>query len=138
MRSHWTEIGCVTRRFAEVWLALLFTVLLLVIVPIDATGQVGGAQTVRGQVLWGPNQPAVGVPVNLFRQDLGPSGFSYTDQAGMYYLYNIPPGDYTLQIWAHPGQIWAHPGAPAMTYSIVVLGTHPQRPFTDISPIMIR
>ncbi len=123
--------GCVVRRFAQVWLALLFTVLLLVIVPIDATGQVGDAQTVRGQVLWGPNQPAVGVPVNLFRPDLGPSGFSYTDQAGMYYLYNIPSGDYTLQIWAHPG-------APAMTYSIVVLGTHPKRPFTDISPIMIR
>lgn len=131
MRHHWTEVGSVARGFAKAWQALLFTVLLLVIGPIDATGQVGGAQTVRGQVLWGPNQPAVGVPVNLYRPDLGPSGFSYTDQTGMYYLYNIPPGDYTLQIFAHPR-------APAMTYRIVVLGTNPQRPYTDISPIVIR
>lgn len=131
MRRHWTEVGRAAPCFANAWPVLVFAALLLVIVPIHATGQVGGSQTVRGQVLWGPNQPAVGVPVNLYMPDLGDSGYSYTDWNGMYYLYNIPFGEYTLQVWDYPGR-------PPITYSIVVQPTTSRSPFTDIFPIVIR
>ena len=63
--------------------------------------------TVRGQLLWnGWNQFSVpqsyaapGVQVTLFSQAGGRSWPSVTGNDGMYYFYNIPLGDYYLEIW---------------------------------------
>jgi len=79
--------------------------------------------TVRGQLVL-PNQPAVGVPVNLYNVQLGYSGYSYSGPDGMYFLNNIPPGDYDLLVWVVPG----HPLAYRIRVTI---------PNTDIAPIQI-
>ncbi len=63
--------------------------------------------TVRGQLLWnGWNQigapqsyPAPGVQVTLFNQAVGRSWPAVTGNDGMYYFYNIPLGDYSLEVW---------------------------------------
>jgi hypothetical protein len=62
---------------------------------------------VRGQLLWtGWNQfgapqsyAAPGVQVTLFSQAVGRSWPAVTGNDGMYYFYNIPLGDYYLEVW---------------------------------------
>src|SRR5438093_10646967 len=53
----------------------------------------------------------MGVTVSVFSGTRGRSGFSYSGYDGMYYLYGIPPGPYTLELWVHPN-------APPLTYPI--------------------
>lgn len=87
------------------------------------------ASTVRGRLYRATPQgylPAVGIPVTVYRPDLGRSGASTSGADGMYYLFNIPPGYYTLEIWTYPN-------SPPMTFGIQVQNT----PFTDINPIQV-
>ena len=88
------------------------------------------AGTVRGRVDrrdgYGRVYPAVYVAVTLFQQGKGRSAPSYTGSDGMYYLYNVPPGTYNLEIWAYPNQ-------PPIVYTIYV----GDQPLTDIKPIQI-
>jgi hypothetical protein len=79
---------------------------------------------VRGR-LTRSDRPAVGIPVNVFNQQLGYSGYSYSGPDGMYFLYNIPPGEYDLLVWAIPGR--------PVAYRIRVLA-----PNTDIAPIRVQ
>jgi hypothetical protein len=51
---------------------------------------------------------------------------AYTGVDGMYYFYNVQPGDYILEIWG-PGN------KPIQGYSISVLN----QPYTDIKAIVI-
>jgi hypothetical protein len=99
------------------------------LLPALVLAAVVEASTVRGR-LDRQNQygryPAAGVPVSVYRPDLGQSAMSWTGEDGMYYLYNIPPGNYVLQIWVYPNN-------PPVTYNITVFN----QPYTDIPPILI-
>jgi len=108
-------------RFAA---ALVIAIALNSLVAAAAT-----AGTVRGQLLRvapnGYRYPAPGLAVTVFRQDMGRSGAAYTGYDGMYYLNNIPPGYYVLEIW-NGGRVIAW-------YTIVVYN----QPLTDIAPIVV-
>lgn len=87
------------------------------------------ASTVRGHLFRRSSRgdyPAQGIPVTVFRPNLGRSGFAYSGPDWMYYLNNIPPGNYTLQVWVYPNR-------PPLMFSIVVY----DRPFTDIAPTAV-
>lgn len=91
------------------------------------------AGTVRGRLVRQGNQyPAQGVPVTVFQKPSGPfpslgrSSFTYSGRDGMYYLYNIPPGYYTLELWVYPNR-------PPWIYNILVYNL----PYTDIGVIFI-
>ena len=83
------------------------------------------AATVRGRLENRNRYPAAYVAVTLYNQQMGRSSAAYTGADGMYYLYNVPPGDYYLEVWIYPGQ-------PPLTYSIRV-----NDPGTDIPPIQL-
>jgi len=88
------------------------------------------AGTVRGRLdrrdSYGRIYPAVYVQVTLFQQGKGRSAPAYTGTDGMYYLYNVPPGTYSLEIWAYPNR-------PPIVYTIYVSNQQ----LTDIAPIQV-
>jgi hypothetical protein len=71
--------------------------------------------TIRGQLLHAGQSPAAGVQVTLLSQSFGRSLPALTGNDGMYYFYNIPLGNYYLEVWtsnppqAYPVQIWSYP-----------------------------
>ena len=86
------------------------------------------AQTVRGRIeRWTPYgiYPATAMAVTLFSPDRGRSYPAYTDNQGFYYLQNIPPGNYVLEVWV--GQL-------PLTRPVSVLN----RPYNDVPPIQVR
>jgi Carboxypeptidase regulatory-like domain len=88
------------------------------------------ASTVRGRLERrdgdGRPYPAVYVSVTLNNDGRGRSAPAYTGPDGMYYLYNVPPGTYYLEIWAYRNQR-------PIVYTIYVN----DQPLTDIAPIQI-
>jgi hypothetical protein len=90
-----------------------------------------GAQgtTVRGRLYRrgprGEYYPAPSIGVRLTHSYHGASSMSYTDNQGMYYLTNVPPGDFVLEVWLSKDNV--------MRFTIRAL---PQ-PFTDIAPIQV-
>jgi hypothetical protein len=66
------------------------------------------AGTVRGRLDrrdgYGRIYPAVYVPITLYNERLGRSAPAYSGTDGMYYIYNVPPGTYYLEIWPYPYQ----------------------------------
>jgi hypothetical protein len=57
--------------------------------------------SVRGQLI--PNGfPAAGMAVRLFSAAYGPSAYTYSGGDGMYYLYNIPQGEYLVEVLGQP------------------------------------
>jgi len=83
------------------------------------------AAMVRGRLVHSNGYPAAGVAVTVFNQAVGRSSPAYAGPDGMYYLYNIPPGYYYLEVWIYPG------GAPVV-YQIQVF-----EPYTDLPVVMI-
>jgi hypothetical protein len=83
------------------------------------------AATVRGRLENRNRYPASYVAVTLYNDQVGRSATAYTGGDGMYYLYNVPPGDYLLEVWLYPNR-------PPLTYSIRV-----HDPGTDIPPILL-
>lgn len=60
------------------------------------------AATIRGRLDRATNfgvNPAIGIPVTVYSPSAGRSYPAYTDNYGFYYLYNIPPGNYNLEVW---------------------------------------
>jgi hypothetical protein len=88
------------------------------------------AGTVRGRLDrrdgYGRIYPAVYVPITLYNERLGRSAPAYSGTDGMYYIYNVPPGTYYLEIWPYPNQR-------PIVYTIYVSN----QPVTDIAPIQI-
>lgn len=87
------------------------------------------AQTVRGRLLrWTPygSYPASYVAVTLFSPRMGRSAPAYSTPEGFYFLYNVPPGQYVLEVWAYQ--------VPSTNHVVV----SPNQPLTDIAPITIR
>ena len=72
----------------------------------------------RGQV------PASGVQVTVYSTSLGRSKPAYSGADGMYYLYNIPGGRYTLEVWS---------GNPPLQVAVRVDG----QAYTDVAPILV-
>jgi hypothetical protein len=67
--------------------------------------------------------PAGGIAVTVYNAQLGRTSPSTTDGNGMYYLNNIPPGGYYLEVWV---------SNPPRVYPIQV-----GDPVTDIPPIPV-
>jgi Carboxypeptidase regulatory-like domain len=102
-------------------LSRILKVLAPVLLVFLVTGSANAA-TVRGRLVHSNGYPAAGVAVTVFSQGTGRSSPAYTGGDGMYYLNNVPPGYYYLEVWSYPG------GAPAV-YQIQVY-----EPYTDIPP----
>lgn len=87
--------------------------------------------TVRGRlyrVAYGRQYPVPYIAVTVINPAMGRSSPSYTDANGMYYLFNVPQGYYTLEVW------WSRdPRQAPFRYNIVVNNF----PYTDIAPIQI-
>ena len=100
---------------------------LCVIAPVISSAEM--ASTVRGRLVRRTPRgefPAQGIPVSLNRNG-GRSGYAYSGPDGMYYLYNIPPGSYSLEVWVYPNR-------PPLVFSINVN----EQGYTDISPIAVQ
>ena|SRR5215467_8532756 len=103
-------------------LTRVFAVLLFAAV-FSAVSQ---AAMVRGRLVHGANgYPTAGIAVTVYNPRLGRSSPSYTDGYGMYYIYNVPPGSYYLELWVYPS------GNP-IVYPIQV-----GDPYTDIPQIAV-
>ena len=88
---------------------------------------VGATSTVRGKLIRiGPQgtYPAGGIRVTVNSQYRGRSNPAYSGPDGMFYLYNIPPGQYVLEVWAT---------SPALFFTIQVR----EQPFSDVAPIRV-
>lgn len=81
------------------------------------------AATVRGRISRG-NYPAPYITVTLYSQQYGWSSPALTGFDGMYYLYNVPPGQYMLHLWFG--------GPQPLVYTITV-----QDPLTDLLPLSV-
>jgi hypothetical protein len=73
--------------------------------------------------------PAVGLEVTVFSLSNARrrSDSTYTDQAGMYYIHDIPPGAYNLEVWLSRDS-----GVLIATYRIEV-----SEPYTDVPPVQL-
>jgi hypothetical protein len=93
-------------------------------VLLVVVAQAAGAATVRGRLIHAGNSyPAAGLAVTVYNQGLGRSSPAYSGADGMYYLYNIPPGYYYLEVWI---------GAQPMVYQVQVI-----EPYVDIPQIIV-
>jgi len=89
-----------------------------------------GAATVRGQLNrrnGASVAPAGGICVTVVKAGGVRSARACTDDRGMYYLPNVSPGDYQLEIWTSQ-----KPGALPIRYPARVA-----EPYTDIPPITV-
>lgn len=104
--------------------------LLLLSLVVFVTTACAYAGTVRGRLErrdgHGRSYVAAHVPVTISNQQAGRSAVSYSGRDGMYYINNVPPGTYVLEIWASPGR-------EPIRYTIQV---HDQD-VTDIAPIVV-
>jgi hypothetical protein len=94
------------------------------------TIQAASAATVRGQLNRHSGTgaaPAAGICVTVYSEKGGRSARVCSNAQGMYYLANIIPGSYQLEIWTSPS-----PGASPIRYPITVA-----EPYTDIHPITL-
>lgn len=96
----------------------LFIILLVVAAAAHAQ-----AATLRGQLVWPDGQPANSVQVTLVAGG-STRGTVYTDAEGFFAMYNVPPGNYALQVKA---------GKQTQTFAITVT-----TPRTDLRPIRLR
>lgn len=103
---------------------LTFLISSLVVVYLLLSANSSYAAIVRGQLQRGA-YPVPYVTVTLYSQANGRSAPSLTALDGMYHLYNVPPGQYLLEIWIG--------GPKPIVYKISV-----HEPYTDISPIRIQ
>jgi hypothetical protein len=94
----------------------------LVALPANAEGSIVRGRLFR--VINGGSFRAPGIALTVFSPQMGRSSPAYSGPDGMYYLYNIPPGVYTLEVWV--------PNSP-MSYQIQVDG----QAYTDIAPIRV-
>lgn len=69
--------------------------------------QTNPTTTVRGQLLKNGQFPASGIQVTLNHPNYGRSSAATTGNDGMYYLYNVPYGDYYLEVWiSNPARVY--------------------------------
>lgn len=87
------------------------------------------AQTIRGRLMratpYGP-YPAAYVAVTVYAPHMGRSAPAYSSPEGFYFLYNVPPGQYVLEVWTSNIPVTAN------------LFVAHNRPWVDVAPITIR
>jgi hypothetical protein len=107
--------------------SLVSSVLLLLLLFVAQASAFAG--TVRGMLLRrggdGNQYAAPYVKVSLNNEERGRSALAYSGTDGMYYLYNVPAGNYLLEIWVSPTKV--------QRYKISVS----DQPYTDIARIEI-
>lgn len=105
--------------------------LVLAVLVFEMCAALAAAGTVRGQLFRvapnGARYPATGVPVTISSPSTGRSAPAYSGSDGMYYLFNIPPGGFNLEVW-----VWG-PSAQPLVFGMQVLN----QPVTDIAPIQV-
>jgi len=102
---------------------------LLFLLTLVSAELFAGASTVRGRLVRrGPSgdYPAAGVEVSLYAvsSKIGRSPKAYSGTDGMYYIPNVPPGQYRLELWVDKQPL---------TYDIAVRAEE----YTDIAPIPV-
>lgn len=85
-------------RMAVVLLAFLFIGI-----------QDASAATVRGRLVHSNGVSAAGFAVRVTNPQMGPSGFTYSGGDGFYYLNQIPPGSYVLEIFLSNANVLRYP-----------------------------
>lgn len=115
----------VAQRLARLALSVFVWFLFCVAVVSSAN-----AATVRGRLDrldgYGRHYPAPYITVTVSNQQTKRT--AHTDVQGMYYIPNVPPGKYTLEIWRS-----RDPKQRPMVFSIVVYN----RPYSDVAPIVV-
>jgi hypothetical protein len=100
-----------------------------------AVATLASAATVRGYVFRqapnGVSYPAPRVMLTLYSASMGRSSPAYSGEDGFYYFYNVPPGNYVLEIYQDPRM------PPVMRFNVTVVPPDPQHPTTDIAPIRV-
>lgn len=81
------------------------------------------ASTVRGRLVHANGSPAAGFAVTVYNPQTGRSSPAHTGPDGMFYLYNVRPGSYYLEVWTAPG------GKPVV-YQVTV-----GEPYADVAQI---
>jgi hypothetical protein len=80
------------------------------------------AATIRGRLDRVTNfgvSPAMGIAVTVSSPSAGRSYPAYTDNYGFYYLYNIPPGNYNLEVWVtNSPLVWTIQVPPVQQYDV--------------------
>ena len=99
----------------------LSVLLLYIVLPTTTAGSDAG--TVRGLVVTADSAKLfAGAAVTLENKTLGRSATVYTGADGMYYLRNVPPGTYTLEV---------RTSTALKKYRVVIQ----PKPYVDIMPI---
>ena len=102
--------------------------LLAILLAVLAQPVFAASSTVRGRLTRvapnGQSFPAQGIAVTVYNPQLGRSSPAYSGPDGMYYLYNIPTGSYTLEVWASNSPL------------LFQIQVYPQ-PYTDIARIAV-
>lgn len=104
--------------------------LLLVVLALSTVARADVVtSTVRGYLFRvapnGQSYAAANIPVRLTHPQYGPSSFAYSGFDGMFYLYNVPPGSFVLEVWISSTY--------ALRYPINVDG----RDVVSVSPIRV-
>jgi hypothetical protein len=108
---------------------LLASLLLLApAAPVAQSSSAPQVATVRGLLEHNPDKakkaaPAVKIAVAVVN-DSGHSFGATSGQDGMYYIANVPPGDYALKVWVDPKN--------PLTFTITV-----KAPLTDVPPVIV-
>jgi hypothetical protein len=97
----------------------------LLCVSFASMASLACAATVRGRLVHQNDGPAAGIQVTVSNADQGRSEPGRSGSDGMYYLYNIKPGKYYLEVWTDPGK-------PPTVYQIQVT-----EPYTDVPQISV-
>ena len=71
-------------------------------VALAVASMAAHAASVRGQLVNRSGQPVAGVTVTISDHKNYRSAPASAGKDGMYYLYNIPAGQYYLEVWVNP------------------------------------
>ncbi|MBZ5505301.1 MAG: carboxypeptidase-like regulatory domain-containing protein [Acidobacteriia bacterium] len=114
-------------HFARARLMRFGAILLLVLLLMTGFAS---AATVRGQLnrrAGTSAAPAAGICITVYKPAGGRSPRACSDSQGMYYLPNIAPGDYQLEVWTSQD-----PRVQPIRYPVKVA-----EPYTDIQPVIV-
>jgi Carboxypeptidase regulatory-like domain len=98
--------------------------LIIALSSIVGANHFAAAATVRGRLVNSKYEPVPGIQVATLTKNNNQSVPTTSDGNGMF-SFNVPAGNYTLEVWAKPGQ------AP-LRFEIQV-----HDPYTDLAPVTI-
>ncbi|MGH9546986.1 MAG: carboxypeptidase-like regulatory domain-containing protein [Terriglobales bacterium] len=117
MKTQWTIVS--EPRALALYGMLLFSLMILGASRADAA-------VVRGRLVH-QGQAASGIAVTVYSPSAKRTVPVRTDSSGIYYIPNVAPGNYTLEVWTSTGG-----GAQPRTQAIKV-----NDPYTDVATIVL-